>query len=239
MFEFYNAGDRFHFAGMSDLNLINYDGQNAVLVRGLADAHFRRIYINHGVLNGIYVLGTDFDMWNLWIQDCLFENMDGAGVRVDSADHDIIKCHIMDNYFYAADIGVVLQEDADVGGKMSYFNIKGNQLFDIGKTGIQLWKECDHISVMDNIMYNIGTDAANTYNGIRVGDGNVSGDKCEWIKIHGNIIEGNANTKWGISLEDFADYISVVGNMIHGCATAPYNAEGTVTNVEHAHNTEV
>jgi len=238
MFEFYNAGDRFHFAGMSDLDLLNYDGQNSILIRGLADAQFRRIYFNQGILNSIYVLGDIYDMWNIWIRDCLFENMTGAGIRVDSATHDIIKCHILDNYFYACDIGIVLQEDFDVGGYMSWFNIRGNQIFDIGKTGIQLWKECDHISIVDNLLSNIGTDTVNTYNGIRIGDGNVAGDKCEWIKIHGNIIDGGTNAKYGISLEDFADRISVVGNMTHRCATAAYNAEGTVTNVEKSHNVE-
>ena len=41
MFEFYNASARFHFAGMSDLSLINYDGRNGIFVKGLSDAHFR------------------------------------------------------------------------------------------------------------------------------------------------------------------------------------------------------
>lgn len=239
MFEFFNAGALFNFAGMSDLNLLNYDGQNSILIRGLADAQFRRVYFNQGILNSIYILGDIYDMWNIWIRDCLFENMSGAGVRVDSADHDIIKCHILDNYFYACDIGVVLQEDADFGGYMSWFNIRGNQIFDILKTGIQLWKECDHISIVDNLLSNIGTESANTYNGIRVGDGGDAASKCEWISIIGNIIDGGTNAKWGIALEDSTDYVTVVGNQVHRCATAPYYEEGTVTNVEHAHNIEV
>ena len=239
MFEFFNAGDRFHFAGMSDLDLLNFDGNNSILIQGLADASFRRIYFNEGIQNGIYILGTSFDMWNIWIQDCLFENMTIAGIKVDSADHDIIKCHILDNYFYACDIGVVLQEDAAAGGYMSWFNIRGNQIWDILKTGIQLWKECDHISIVDNLLSNIGTFDVGVYNGIRVGDGGDPASECEWISIIGNIIDGGTNAKYGISLEGTTDYVTVLGNQIHRCVTAPYNAEVGVTNVEHAHNIEV
>jgi len=179
MFEFYNASGRFHFAGMSDLSLINYDGRNGIYVHGVADAHFRRVYINHGALNCIYIEGSEFDMWNLWITECLFENAGQGGVKVDPGDHDIIKTHILDNYFYACELGVCLQRDVEPGGKTSAFTIKGNHMYDITKTGIQLWKVADHIDVSDNILHNIGTATVNTYNGIRVGDGNVEADKCQ------------------------------------------------------------
>lgn len=239
MFEFYNAGNRIHFAGMSDLTLNNTDGNDAVRVLGLADAHFDRVYINHGNLNGIYVEGSTYDMWNLWIKDCLFENLAGAGVRIDPADHDILKSHILNNYFYACDLGIVLQRVVDTGGTCSAFSIRGNHIYDMGKTGIQLWKVCDHIDISGNILYNIGTDGVNAWNGIRVGDANVGADKCQWVKILGNLVDGNATTRWGVSLEDFSDRILVLGNMIHGCATAAYNAEATVTNVEKSHDVEV
>lgn len=238
MFKF-TGSELVHFSSMEDMTIYNQHGRNAVLIENLADFLMRNVYINHSALNCVYIEGSSFDMWHLLFVNSWFENATNAGIRIDPADHDITKLHILDSHFYADDLGVIFQRAVESGGTVRSAIIRGNHVLNTGKTGIQLWKNCDHILIDGNTLRGCGQDSVNTQNGIRVGDGDVSGDKCQWLKIVGNIIDGQSVTKWGISLEDFSDRILVTDNIIHGCATAPYNAEGGVTNVEKAHNIEV
>ena len=235
----YVAGARQHFGGISDLTIYNTTGQNAIFIDSFADFVMRNVYINHSGLNCVYVEGDSFDLWHLIFDNCWLENATGAGLRFDCADHDFTKIQIINNRFYANDLGVIFQRAVASGGLVRNIFIRNNMFLQMGKTAIQLWKVCNNISITDNNCRDNGQDAANTYVTIRIGDGDAPADKCEWIKIVGNIINGNAQPKYGIGLEDSTDRVLVANNMIRGCVTATYNAEGTVTNVEKAHNVEV
>jgi len=231
VFEF-EGEDRVHFTGISDLTIYNPTGRakNAIYAVNISDAVFRRLYLNQGTECGIYILGTSMDMWNIWIEDCLIENMTLTGIRIDPAANDITKVHILNNYIYSCDLGINLQEFEATGGTITWVNIKGNHVFNIDKVGIMLWKDAAHVDISHNLLYDCGSEAANTFNAIRVGDGNVSGDRCQYVNIHDNIVHGNSVSKYGISLEDYSDNIHVVNNIVHDCATAGINAEATVTN---------
>jgi len=235
----YDEDALIHFGGIYDMTLNNTHGRNTINIISLADAHFERIFLNHAAYNGIYIEGSELSMWNFWIKDCLFENITLAGIRGDCADHVINKVHILDNYFFANQLGISFNQFVETGGEVRNVNIRGNHIYEMDRVGIHLWKDCNHISISDNLLRECGLDAVNTYNGIRIGDGDVAGDRCQWLSLKNNIIDGQAVTKWGIGLEDSTDRVLVLGNIIHGCATAPYNAEVGVTNVEKAHNIEV
>jgi hypothetical protein len=223
-----------NFVSLSDFTIRNDQANNSIYIRSLADAWIERLFLNHAPQNGIYIEGK-LDMWNIWIKDCLIENITLTGINFDPQSHNIVKVHILDNYLFYCDLGIKLQRTVGTG-TVKQANIHGNQLFDIGKVSIHLWKACSQIEVSENIVWRSGVDAANTYNGIRVGDAGVSGDKCTHIGIHDNHVDGQATTKYGISVEGFTNFITICGNDVFGCVSGSYNQDAGVTNVIKRHN---
>lgn len=235
----FDEAERIHFAGIYDLTIYNQHGLDSIYIKSLADAHFERLYLNQGGQHGISLEGTEFDMWNLWIEDCLFENLTNHGIRIDQADHDIVKTHILNNYFFNNELGINIQQFLEEGGTAEYIDIIGNHFFTMAKNCIQLWKNCYNIKIVNNSIFRPSDETNDTSNGIRVGDGDAAGDKCQWIEIRGNRIDGDNRAKYGVSLEDSTDRILVLGNSINQCVTATYNAEVGVTNVLKDNNIEV
>lgn len=227
------------FGSIRDMTLYNSHGDNTVLIKSLVDVIIERVFFKYAEAYHITINGDNHNIGDVWIKDCWIENAVSAGIAVDCRDHEITEIHILNNSFAWCDIGIKFQRGTPSGGAVRWAWIKGNEMENIDKTGIQLWKVCDHILIDGNILINIGVETTNTYNAIRVGDGDILADKCSWISILNNIIDGRSVTKYGISLEDYADRILVMGNMVHGCVTAPYNAEVNVTNVLHVDNIEV
>jgi hypothetical protein len=235
----YDYTSLIEFGSIKDMTLYNQHGNDSIFIKSLVDVQIERVFFKYAVVDCIRIDGNNFNIGDVWIKDCWIENAGASGIAIDCADHEITEIHILNNSFAWCDIGVKFQRGATSGGAVRWAWICDNEMENIDKVGILLWKVCDHIKVDGNVLIKCGVETTNTYHAIRVGDGDVSADKCSWISILNNIIDGKSETKYGISLEDYADRILVMGNVVHGCATAPYNAEVNVTNVVHEHNIEV
>jgi len=109
-----------------------------------------------------------------------------------------------------------------------YTVISSNSLRSHSQNGIVFLQNCNYESVVGNLIRDVGSSAANTYDGINITD---TGTGCTDIEITGNtIIDTQSNMRYGVYAPANGDYILVNANTIKGFQTAAYSLTGANSN---------
>jgi hypothetical protein len=110
--------------------------------------------------------------------------------------------------------------------------VANNQIRNATQTGIEI-NDCDRVNVSDNVIWEAGWDAVNTYDAILL---TADTNECH---VTGNSVEPSAsNTRYGINIGTATCNSNVVvGNNLGGSAdygSGPINNAGTGTVLSYA-----
>lgn len=168
----YNPTSHKFFGGISDLTIDGSDNSGSIgihLQKYISDIWIQRVWIKNCAGAGIKIEGAAdpsgvSKIWNIWILDCLVESC-GYGIwltNADSQDHQIDRITIRGGHFY---------------DNINSIRIDAEWSFRILIDGISVEKDRQHsiyisagrrVQIVNCRLFDIGTDAANTYDGIYI-----------------------------------------------------------------------
>jgi len=193
-----------NFISIRSMTLWGNKGQQSgqshgIYVYGYAgDLFFTDLYIDDFLNKGIYILPIT-RVWNVWIQRCLIEGNDEAGISLNNTV-GIHFVHIKDNYIFNNGVGIRVFQKNGRG-----LEIESNIIYENGEHGI-LFEGVNYASITDNHIFDNSDTTAYTYDGIYLG---VTGsDHTYYIIINDNFIcnQGFTNKqRYGINIEDLSE----------------------------------
>lgn len=105
-----------------------------------------------------------------------------------------------------------------------YTVVADNVIRDPSQHGIVLLQNCDHTTITGNVIRNVGSASANTYDGINVSD---TGTGCTYTLISGNdITDVNSKMRYGICSLNSSDRVKHGPNWISGYVTGTVSLVG-------------
>ena len=207
----YNPSDRHkYFGGISDLTIDGNDNVGSVGIhvkKYFSDLKFENLWLKNCAGAGIKIEGAGdptgaSHVWNIWIVDCLVESC-GYGIYLTNADnymHKISRVTIRGGHFY---------------DNINSIRIDAEYSFNILIEGITAERDRQHciymtagrrVQIVNNRIYDIGTDALNTYDGIHI-TSTYNNPPID-ILIQGN----NIGNHW---IENQMRYCIVVNGSVH------------------------
>lgn len=221
-FRFSDTAHRF-FGGISDMAIDGEDGAGTIgihIEKFYSDLWFQRLWIKGCASAGVKMegnvggVGSVSKLWNLWFLDNLIENcLTGPAYYFTNADattESIDRVTIRGGHCYN-NINAI-KSDAEFVFHVNIVNVSMEQekQHAINFTGMR------HCNIFGNHIFDCGTAAANTYNGIYIGG--TGGSPPIGIQIFGNSIDNTwtVNQKYAIELAGDCDHICIFGNMLDG-----------------------
>ncbi len=106
-----------------------------------------------------------------------------------------------------------------------YVTINGNSMRSHSQDGIVFLQNCNYGTVSGNTIRDVGTAAANTYDGVNIND---QGTGCTNITIDGNVIRDSAsNMRYGVCSLGNSDYVTYGVNDVSGYVTGEKSLVGS------------
>lgn len=233
-----------YFSGLEKMQIIgpNYDALGTS-TKPLIDMQCNSNYLSDVMINEVYAsegkygirilngAAATYKIWNIWIQNSLWENNTANGILIDSTNNQIIeRVRIKDCHFYKNCIssgnGAV-----EIDGHNTYAGIIAHNTFDLEeKNTIYLADQAKHWNITGNIIKDCGAAVANTYDGVSLND-------VDWIAVTGNTF-GNltvANLRYAIYSDNSCSYCGFSNNTVYS-ATAPAIIQGTGIGMKSSNN---
>ena len=203
----------------------------------VADCIIRNLYVYQCGNQGIAIRNSD----HVIIQDCICDGCDDSGVFLDTSTYCIVANNLVRNNVSVTSPGI----RTDALGVMDGHNVvKGNIVENCG-IGLQIdlgydvvignsihvtqhhgiFAVASNLMIMNNVVVGAGQLADNTYDGIRLTDGDYS---C----IQANLVRraGANDTKYGINIQAGSNNNLVTNNDLYNSGqTADLQDDGTAT----------
>lgn len=234
LFKYTHASTHQFFGGISHCELRGNDGAGTIAIhidQFFSDLWFEHLFIRDFADAGIQVDGgasgnganVVSKVWNIWIKSCLIEeNQAGLGYGIyltdaDSKNHSIGRVTVDDGCHFHANNHSVYSDNEWIFN----FEFTGNTVEQEQQESIYLLG-CRRGIISENRIFDIGTDASNTYSGIYIGN-TTGGSPPVAIDVVDNTI-GNHwlenQMRHCVELQGTCDHIQVVDNIFESWKTS-------------------
>lgn len=211
-----------YYGGISNLRL-DGDGKvtsypiidiNPSTNRGWGDIELNHLTVDQGKYGLRINNNTTSELiWDIFVEDCFFEQCTYAGLLVDSpTDQAIKQCRFTSNHFFGNNTsggnGAFEIDGHNTRGGI----IGGATTFELeNRNGIYMADEADGWAIGDIVAVDCGEATTNTYSGIKLVD-------VDFVAVNGCVLINRANNKmkYGFESDNNCTYLSVFGNTLKG-----------------------
>jgi hypothetical protein len=230
MFKYDYAGHRY-FGAIKNMQLNGSQETGSIaidIVQGFSDIWFEKLFIQDFETAGIKIEANGNKVWNIWILDCLIEEIgtlggSGYGVWMTNATDIIDRVTIRGGHYYGNKNTVRIDNEAVHNILITDITVEKER-----QTSLYL-ADGRNIIVTNNRIFDCGTDAANIYDGVYIGGS--GGNPAVNVVITGNRIGNHwtSNQRYNINLGGACDHVTIRANNLTGYGTAAIlkNTSGT------------